>query len=70
MFTAHEHKSMIINIDSVMKSDRHIIPVNANDYNVFKYTLGNNDMYEILVPTCSYRMGTSAIGYGYAIIGM
>lgn len=29
----------------------------------------NNEVLEIYVPTCSYRMGEMDIGFGYAILG-
>lgn len=69
LFTAHEHKAMIINTDAMLRQDRQIIPINPDNNNVFSFSLGSSDMYEILVPTCSYRMGTSKIGFGYAVIG-
>ena len=37
------------------------------------YTLNLHDphlLHEIVVPTCSYRMGEPAMGYGAAVIGM
>lgn len=70
LFTAHEHKAMIISADATLRQDRHIIPLSPDNNNVFTYQLGSTDMYEILVPTCSYRMGTNKIGYGFAIIGI
>ncbi|KAJ8972403.1 hypothetical protein NQ317_010326 [Molorchus minor] len=69
LFTAHEHKSMIISTDALLRQDFHIVPVTSDNNQVFEYTLGVTDMYEILIPTCSYRMGTTKIGYGYAILG-
>ncbi|XP_050294539.1 uncharacterized protein LOC126734818 isoform X2 [Anthonomus grandis grandis] len=68
LFTAHEHKSMIINTDALLHRDFHIIPVNPDNSEVYEYPLGVQDMYEIMIPTCSYRMGTMKIGYGFAII--
>ncbi|KAK9887105.1 hypothetical protein WA026_020554 [Henosepilachna vigintioctopunctata] len=38
------------------------------DNKVYKFNLGSSDLYEILVPTCSYRMGTTSVGFGFAII--
>lgn len=69
LFTAHEHKSMIISTDALLRQDFHIVPVTPDNNKVYEYSLGVTDMYEILIPTCSYRMGTDKIGYGYAIIG-
>lgn len=42
---------------------------------IFKYDLQTYEngferkRTEIMIPTCSYRMGVLNIGYGYAIIG-
>lgn len=69
LFTAHEHKSMIISTDALLRHDFQIVPVSPENNQVFEYSLGVTDMYEILIPTCSYRMGTDKIGYGYAVIG-
>lgn len=39
-------------------------------YELRKYEHGfERKRVEIMIPTCSYRMGVSNIGYGYAIIG-
>lgn len=69
LFTAHEHKSMIISTDALLRREFQIVPVTRDNNQVFEYTLGTTDMYEILIPTCSYRMGTTKIGYGYAVMG-
>lgn len=39
-------------------------------YGLRKYQHGfENKRTEVMIPTCSYRMGVKNIGYGYAIIG-
>ncbi|XP_045464730.1 uncharacterized protein C630.12 isoform X2 [Harmonia axyridis] len=68
IFAGHKHRAMIINTNAFLRQDRHIVPITPEDNKVFKFSLGSTDMYEILVPTCSYRMGTDKIGFGYAII--
>ncbi|XP_066256354.1 metallophosphoesterase 1 [Euwallacea similis] len=68
LFTAHEHKSMIISTDALLRKDNHITPIIPDHDEIYEYSLGIQNMYEILIPTCSYRMGTNRIGYGYAII--
>lgn len=70
LFTGHEHKSMIVSTDAIARSDRHIVPVTPEDDKVHSYALGIGNMLEIIVPTCSYRMGVSKIGYGFAVIGL
>ncbi|ENN79717.1 hypothetical protein HUJ04_003857 [Dendroctonus ponderosae] len=68
LFTAHEHKSMIISTDALLHKDYHIVPITPESDQIYEYALGVQNMYEILIPTCSYRMGTNKIGYGFAII--
>ncbi|RZC41165.1 C630.12 -like protein, partial [Asbolus verrucosus] len=68
LFTAHEHKSMIVSTDALVRLDRQIIPVTPDNNKIYEYTLGNTDMYEFIIPTCSYRMGTDKIGYGFAVL--
>lgn len=60
---------MIISTDALLHKDYHITPITPDNPQIYEYTLGIQNMYEILVPTCSYRMGTAKIGYGFAIIG-
>lgn len=69
LFTGHEHKAMIINVDAIIRQDHHIIPLTPETNQIHSFNLGAGDMYEVLVPTCSYRMGTERIGYGFAVIG-
>ncbi|CAH1106521.1 unnamed protein product [Psylliodes chrysocephalus] len=68
LFTAHEHKSMIINTDAHLRQDIHLTQVTPENHEIFEYSLGTKDIYEFLIPTASYRMGTNKIGYGYAVI--
>ncbi|XP_017777817.1 PREDICTED: uncharacterized protein C630.12 isoform X2 [Nicrophorus vespilloides] len=68
IFAAHEHKSMIVTMDGILQTVRKLIPVSEEDNDVYTFTLGMTDMYEFVVPTCSYRMGTKRIGYGFATI--
>ncbi|XP_044751899.1 uncharacterized protein LOC123311856 isoform X2 [Coccinella septempunctata] len=68
IFAGHKHRAMIISTSAFLRQDRHIVPITTEYNKVFKFTLGLNDVYEILVPTCSYRMGTENIGFGYAVI--
>jgi len=68
LFTAHTHKSMMVSTQDEFRKDRLITPIRPDDNQVYEYSLGAIDIYEILVPTCSYRMGTDKIGYGLAVI--
>ncbi|XP_063920022.1 uncharacterized protein Mppe isoform X2 [Zophobas morio] len=68
LFTAHEHKSMIVITDALIRQDSQIIPVTPDNNKIYEYPLGSTDMYEFIIPTCSYRMGTDKIGYGFAVL--
>ncbi|CAH2067601.1 unnamed protein product, partial [Iphiclides podalirius] len=65
-FCAHEHKSKYVVKD---RDWRNIAarPITSHD-SVMEVASGGENVYEIYVPTCSYRMGTSTIGYGAAIL--
>ncbi|XP_037297762.1 metallophosphoesterase 1 [Manduca sexta] len=63
-FCAHEHESKFVkqsndltNRHTVYLLDTTILNISGDDY-----------LYEIYVPTCSYRMGTSKIGFGAAVL--
>lgn len=70
LFTAHEHKSKIITYNTYEKKDRQIQATDPKSTtNKFEFSFNSGFLYEFMVPTCSYRMGTANMGYGYAIIG-
>lgn len=71
LFTAHEHKSMVVLTDAVVRQDRRIIPIRSDDSGTDRvrlFPLASGDICEVLVPTCNYRMGTLEVGYGFAVI--
>ncbi|KRT83549.1 Calcineurin-like phosphoesterase [Oryctes borbonicus] len=68
LFTAHQHKSKIIRVNPDNLDDRHIEVTEPKTPKKFEYTLNSDNTYEFMVPTCSYRMGTMNMGYGFAII--
>lgn len=70
LFTAHNHKSMIVSTNDQYRNDRLITPITEDNNRIYQYFLGLSELYEILVPTCSYRMGTTKIGYGFAVLGI
>ncbi|XP_064292067.1 metallophosphoesterase 1 [Plodia interpunctella] len=57
-FSAHDHESKYV-------QQRKELPLhNSSVLNIHR----DAGLYEVSVPTCSYRMGTSHIGYGAALI--
>lgn len=40
-----------------------------NPKSTLSLAFNDESLYEVYVPTCSYRMGTSYIGYGAAVLG-
>ncbi|XP_014369025.2 metallophosphoesterase 1 [Papilio machaon] len=64
-FCAHEHKSKYVVKDKELRNIAgHALRLDDDILTVHR----DGDLYEIYVPTCSYRMGTNRIGYGAAIV--
>ncbi|XP_021701095.1 uncharacterized protein LOC5564483 isoform X2 [Aedes aegypti] len=63
IFSAHDHVSKMA---VVHKSDRN----KRNEISSFNLVnlRYRQELLEIMVPTCSYRMGVMKIGYGYAVL--
>ncbi|XP_015110714.1 metallophosphoesterase 1 homolog isoform X1 [Diachasma alloeum] len=68
IFTAHEHKAMHLSLDTTIDelSDIWILP--PHETPLYQLRLDMGDIHELQIPTCSYRMGTSNMGYGLAYI--
>ena len=50
--------------DNPSAIDRHVM----NDSRVYRIPLNDErSLHEVMVPTCSYRMGTRSMGYGAAV---
>ncbi|CAG9784138.1 unnamed protein product [Diatraea saccharalis] len=64
-FCAHEHESKYV------KQNKDLTHRNTHNFGygegILNISLNEDNLYEIYVPTCSYRMGTSKIGFGAAI---
>lgn len=67
LFTAHTHNSMVITTRQKSRHNRAISPINPTD-DIHVYNLNSGDLFEVIVPTCSYRMGTFNVGYGFAVL--
>ncbi|XP_059058174.1 uncharacterized protein LOC131851670 isoform X2 [Achroia grisella] len=65
-FCAHDHESKYVQQkkDLTQRSSHQMLAGNF----VLRVPFYEDSLYEIFVPTCSYRMGTGKIGYGVAII--
>ncbi|KAF5274088.1 hypothetical protein FQR65_LT04486 [Abscondita terminalis] len=68
IFTAHSHKALVIKMREDSRNDRLITPIEPESTKVYQYDLNDDYLVEIIVPTCSYRMGTTKIGYGFAVL--
>lgn len=68
VFTAHIHRAMVIKMREDSRNDRLITPIRPDNTKVYQYDINDDDVLEIVVPTCSYRMGTMDIGYGFAVL--
>jgi hypothetical protein len=69
IFAAHDHKSLHISADTETGEERlaEVLPPSAGP--VWQYQLNVGLVHELIVPTCSYRMGVAHMGYGAAVIG-
>ncbi|KAI5640637.1 calcineurin-like phosphoesterase domain-containing protein [Phthorimaea operculella] len=66
-FCAHDHESKYVT-QSRSLTFRETTPFrNGNQILDLSFDANVDEIYEIYVPTCSYRMGTSAIGFGAAV---
>ena len=75
IFSGHMHRSMFIKRSQTYAEFTKTTPLNVGEkdrYQVLEFdlseTIQRQSHLEILVPTCSYRMGEKNMGYGYAVI--
>ncbi|XP_055696375.1 uncharacterized protein LOC129797633 [Lutzomyia longipalpis] len=71
IFTGHMHRSLFIRKSLKLTEFTRAHPLNANAerYMVNSFDLREPETFlEIMVPTCSYRMGERNIGFGYAVL--
>ncbi|XP_008551437.1 metallophosphoesterase 1 homolog [Microplitis demolitor] len=68
MFTAHEHKALHLSFDSTIDQLSVVWAFPPHENQFYNFRMELNDIHEIQVPTCSYRMGTRSMGYGLAHI--
>jgi ethanolamine phosphate phosphodiesterase len=65
-FCAHDHESKYVRQNKDLSQRvNHVLDYGAN---VLDVEFEEEAIYEIYVPTCSYRMGTDKIGFGAAVI--
>lgn len=75
IFSAHDHSSFNLISDFKKKKTTYLQRLNRNNFNQMseaQWRFGQqspNTVNEIIVPTCSYRMGSKNIGYGVLTIG-
>ncbi|XP_055697564.1 metallophosphoesterase 1 homolog [Phlebotomus papatasi] len=72
IFTGHLHRSLFIRKSLKFTEFTRAHPLNANAerhiVNSFDLRESHETFLEIMVPTCSYRMGERNIGFGYAVV--
>ncbi|XP_041974081.1 uncharacterized protein LOC121729585 [Aricia agestis] len=65
-FCAHEHQSKYMRLNrNFERKETHLLQYVDSPLEI---GFDNDFLYEIYVPTCSYRMGTDKIGFGAAIV--
>ncbi|KAL4710252.1 hypothetical protein ACJJTC_003532 [Scirpophaga incertulas] len=65
-FCAHDHESKYVKQSQDLTHRSTHTFENRNE--ILNILFSDNELYEIYVPTCSYRMGTNKIGFGAAVI--
>lgn len=76
IFSAHDHSSINFVSDFKQRKQNYIQRLGRSSYsqmNEAQWRFGQqspNTVSEIIVPTCSYRMGSSNVGYGVLTIGI
>lgn len=73
VFSAHDHKSVhfVGDLDTLERTLVGTLVKNKYAHNQPSWRFQNvkNKVNEVLVPTCSYRMGMLSMGYGAALLG-
>jgi hypothetical protein len=69
IFAAHDHKSLHVSADTETGEERLAEMLPPGGGPIWKYQLNAGLVHEFVVPTCSYRMGATDMGYGAAVIG-
>ncbi|XP_060072058.1 metallophosphoesterase 1-like [Ylistrum balloti] len=74
IFSGHWHKSVVFVCEKCMVEDDYTWPVHRREltwmegYMSVNLTINLEALTEVMVPTCSYRMGETDMGYGVAVI--
>lgn len=68
IFTAHDHKAMHISLDTAVDQLSEVWRIPPKKMQLYHFRFDMGDIHELQIPTCSYRMGSSKIGYGLAYI--
>jgi predicted MPP superfamily phosphohydrolase len=69
IFTAHSHHAMVYTCPGCRhgKQEVRVDRWNKREFNSFSFKR-DGSLFEIGIPTCSYRMGVPQMGYGYAVM--
>ncbi|XP_067011180.2 uncharacterized protein Mppe [Anabrus simplex] len=69
IFSAHDHKSLHTSVESdIFNKDQVFQTLMPENGPWWHFQLGRGIIHEVMVPTCSYRMGVPDMGYGVAVI--
>ncbi|XP_021925589.1 DNA polymerase beta isoform X2 [Zootermopsis nevadensis] len=66
IFTAHDHKSLHISANAETGEERFVEVFPPSTGPVWNFQLNVGLVHELMVPTCSYRMGAVDMGFGVA----
>ena len=69
IFTGHDHKSLHVSADTETGEERLAEMLPPGTGPVWQFQLNSAIVHELMVPTCSYRMGVPDMGYGAVTLG-
>lgn len=68
IFSGHFHQSFHFSGEKARGHASHFYPF-VEPRGVLNFSLFSENVHEIIVPTCNYRMGRQHYGFGLAVIG-
>ncbi|OQV16830.1 hypothetical protein BV898_09002 [Hypsibius exemplaris] len=69
IFSAHNHEASLMSRAISEDASRRVRSL-PSDFSIFNLSPSPGDIQEVVVPTCSYRMGVPRMGFGFAVLDL
>ena len=69
ILSGHHHESLLFKSPKTTGDATHLYELAKIPRQAFNFSLATETLYDIAVPTCSYRMGKKKYGFGALTIG-